>query len=460
MKRKIEAGKRVKRRVARAVAAALLAGGGSLTARAEPSLAELDQKVRILERKLELSEEAQQAKAKESPAITADAKDGFSLSSADKAFQLKLKGYVQADGRFLLDDNAKAVADAFLIRRARLIFDGTLARDFEFRIAPDFGNGTAQLQDGYLDYKASPLANLRVGRTKVPLGLERLQSSADTVFSETGLPTALTPNYDSGVLLYGSAATGVLDYAVGVFNGGGDGASVDTDTNDGKDLAGRIFLTPFKNTDATLVKGLSFGVAGTVGDQDGTTSAPGLPSVKSSGQQTIFAYKSSTNTADTAYAKGARTRLAPQLFYTVGSAGVLAEYVSSEQDVARGKTTTTVKNDGWQVVGSYVLTGEAPSLKGVKPFNAFDPAKGNWGAFELAARLSELDLDEAAFKGGLADSKKSVTKAQAIGGALNWYLTRNAKASLDYEVTSFTGGASKGDRPDEKLLLARLQYAF
>lgn len=441
-------------------AGTITVGGVPTKALAEPSVAELDQKLRIIERKLEIAEEAQQAKAKESPTVTASSKDGFSLASADKLFQLKLRGYAQADGRFFLDDEANTGTDAFLIRRARLIFDGALGNDFEFRIAPDFAGGTAQLQDGYLDYKPSPLANLRFGRTKVPFGLERLQSSTDPIFLETGLPTALTPNYDTGVLLYGSVVTGLVDYAFGVFNGGPDGASIDSDTNDGKDLAGRVFLTPFKNTDLTAIKGLSFGLAGTIGDQQGTTAALGLPSIKSSGQQTIFAYKTSTNAADTAYANGARTRISPQLFYTVGSFGLLGEYVISEQEVTKGKKTDTINNNGWQLAGSYVLTGESPSLKGVKPRSPFDPYKGNWGAFELAARVGELNIDDTAFTGKYADSKKSVSKAHNIGAGLNWYLTRNTRTSLDYEVTSFTDGASKGDRPDENLLLARVQYSF
>lgn len=440
---------------------AIIIGVGTLKAMAEPTVAELDQKLKIIERKLELAEESQQAKAKESPSVTASSKEGFSLAAADKSFQLKLRGYAQEDGRFFLSDDAQSAADTFLLRRARLIFDGTLGSEFEFRIAPDFGGGTAQLQDGYLDYKPSSLVNLRFGRTKVPFGLERLQSSSETLFNEPGLSTALTPSYDSGILLYGSVGTGVVDYAFGLFNGGPDGASIDNDTNDGKDLAGRVFLTPFKSTDLTALKGLSFGLAGTIGDQEGTAAASGLPSIKTSGQQTVFAYKSSTNATDTAYANGARSRISPQLYYTVGAFGLLGEYVISEQEVTKTKKTGSVKNEGWQLAGSYVLTGESPSLKGVvKPLRSFDLAKGNWGAFELAARLGELDIDDTAFTQGYADSKKSVAKAHNIGAGLNWYLTRNTRTSLDYEITSFSGGASKGDRQDEELLLARVQYSF
>lgn len=419
----------------------------------------LDQKVRVLERKLELADEAAQAKAKDAPTVTAG-KEGFSLASADKSFQLKIRGYSQFDGRLYLGDSAVTANDTFLLRRARLFFDGRITKDFEFLIVPDFGNGQSALQDGYLDYKPTPGANVRLGRAKSPFGTERLQSSADTAFTELALPSALGPAYDVGAQLYGSAGAGVLDYAVGVFNGVPDGANGDVDANDGKDLVGRVFLTPFKNSDLIALSGLSFGVAGSVGDQTGTRLQPGLPVLKSSGQQAFFGYRVSTNTDATAYADGARTRLSPQFYYTAGPLGLLGEYVVSAQEVAVGEASDSLQNDAWSLTASYVLTGESPSLKGVKPLAPFAPEAGKWGAVELVGRYGALNIDDAAFTGGYADPKKSATAARNWGAGVNWYLTQNVKLVADYEQTSFDGGASGGDRPTETLVSTRAQLAF
>jgi phosphate-selective porin OprO/OprP len=79
---------------------------------------------------------------------------------------------------------------------------------------------------------------------------------------------------------------------------------------------------------------------------------------------------------------------------------------------------------------------------------------------ELAARISSLDIDDAAFDNGLADIKKSASSADAIGVGVNWYLTRNTKFSLNYEQTTFDGGAATGDRDDEQAVLARAQFSF
>jgi len=438
---------------------ALAAGPDSRAADDAARLDQLDQKIRVVERKLEIADEAAAAKAKETPVVTAG-RDGFSLTAPDKSHALRLRGYLQADGRFFLDDAGDSFADTFVIRRARLIVEGTLAKQFDFQVAPDFAGGKAELQDAWLDFRKSGLLNVRVGRTKVPFGIERLQSSSCALFAETGMSTALTPNYDEGVMLYGSVGAGVLDYSMGVFNGGSDGASVDADSNDGKDLAARIMTTPLKKTGIGALSGLSVGIAATIGIQEGSASAPGLPSYKSNGQQTMFSYRTSLVPAEVAFADGERRRIAPQLYWSAGPFGLLGEYVTCEQKVANGSGSDRLRNEAWQVAASWVVTGETPSLKGVRPERAFDPAKGGWGAVEFAARAGGFATDNDAFSGGYADGKKSVSSAASVGAGVNWHLTRNAKLMVGWEQTEFRGGAADGDKPTEQVLGVRTQVAW
>jgi phosphate-selective porin OprO/OprP len=105
-----------------------------------------------------------------------------------------------------------------------------------------------------------------------------------------------------------------------------------------------------------------------------------------------------------------------------------------------------------------VLTGEAASYKGFKPASPYS-SDGGWGAFEVALRHGVLDVDDAVFP-VYADPAASVSEIENTGIALNWYLTGNARLSLDYETTAFEGGAAAGDRRDEKALLTRLQLSF
>src|SRR5204863_3183030 len=143
-------------------------------------------------------------------------------------------------------DEAGLVTDQFLVRRARPIFQGTVARYFDFYVAPDFGNGATVLFDAYADVHFSDKLRVRVGKMKSPFGLERLQSGQSLLFVERALPTDLVPNRDVGLQVHGELLRGAIGYQAAVLDGVTDAGNIDGDTNDAKDLAGRVFLQPWR----------------------------------------------------------------------------------------------------------------------------------------------------------------------------------------------------------------------
>ena len=377
------------------------------------------------------------------------------VPAASGDFVLKLTGYVQADGRFMPGDEADALTDQLLIRRARPIVQGTVAKYFDFYLNPDFGGGTAVLQDAWLDVRFTPKLRFRVGKIKTPFGIERLQSGQSLLFVERALPNNLVPNRDIGLEVHGELAGGVVGYQLAVLNGVADGGSADTDNNDSKDLAGRLFLQPWRTKGASPLRGLGFGFAGTTGQAAGL-----LRPYVSVSQVPVFAY------AATVTASGDRRRWSPQLSFFLGPAGLLAEYVSARHDVQKvetGKPTTTAEltNSAWSVTGSWLVTGEDATYGNVKPRDSFVPSAGTWGALQLVARFNRLDIDEESFRGGFADPTRSVRRAIAWGGGINWIWNDNVKYVLDYERTTFEGGAPEGvDRPAENSVQTRLQLSF
>ena len=399
-----------------------------------------------------LAEEKSQAAAQpaDAPKVTAGP-EGFVLQSSSGDYRLRLRGYVHFDGRFFSGDARALAVDTFLLRRVRPIFAGTLGRHFEFQIMPDFGVGTTVLQDAWLDVNYSPKARVRVGKFKSPVGLERLQSATAISFVERAYPTAIVPNRDLGVMLHGDLAGGVLAYAAGLFDGAPNGGSVDSDLNDGKDVAGRVFLSPFRRGQSAL-KGLGFGIAGTTGKQSGA-----LPGYRSGGQVSLITIVSGI-TAD-----GTRNRLSPQLSFYSGQFGLMAEYAWSESWVKRAATGTRAQFTGeaWQATATVTLTGEPASYAGLRPREAFEPGQGKWGALELAARVNGLEIGTEAFREEIVDPAKSVRKAFAWAVGLNWYLNRNVKQVVDFEHTTFAGGAEGGaDRPAENAFFIRTQVSF
>lgn len=424
----------------------------------EQRLEVLDQKIHALKQQQTPELNTAAAPRNAQPVVRAG-EDGFSLGSANGDFQLRLRGHFQADGRFYLGDRQRSAADTFLLRRVRPIWEGTLSKHFGFRVMTDFGGGQAVLQDLYVETLLWPQARFRVGKFKVPIGLERLQSSSEMLFIERALPTSLVPNRDVGVQLYGDLTDGAFSYAVGVFNGVADGNNGDFDDRDGKDGAARVFVHPFKISSIASLHGLGIGLAASVGHQAGSTTAPALPVYRSTGQQPFFRYHADGTMAGTTIADGRRYRVSPQAYYYGGPFGLMAEYVSSSQEVRRAGATAQIDNHAWQVSASYVLTGEKASYKGVKPHHPLDLHTGHYGAFEIAGRYSQLSVDREAFP-LFANPQAAAHRADAWGIGLNWYFNRNIKLMLNYEQTNFDGGAPNRDRDSEKALLSRLQFSF
>jgi phosphate-selective porin OprO/OprP len=381
--------------------------------------------------------------------------EGFLIQSESGDYKVQIRGYVQFDGRFFPGDPEKLGTDQFLLRRVRPVVQGTVGKYVDFNITPDLGGGTAALQDAYLDLKYSSILRVRVGKFKSPVGLERLQSATALSFVERAFPTALVPNRDVGIQLHGELAGGVLAYAGGVFDGAPDGGSVDLDVNDGKDLAGRIFVSPFKRGRSAL-KGLGFGVGASTGRQTGP-----LPAYRSGGQISVVTLLAGV-TGD-----GTRSRVSPQLSFYRGRFALLAEYARSRSWVKKaatedaGETRARLTGSAWQATMTLSLTGEAASYSGLSPRTAFDPAKGQWGALEVAGRVHGLEIGREAFTAGVVDPERSVREAFSWGLGLNWYLNRNVKQAVDLERATFRGGAAGGaDRRAETIVFIRTQVSF
>jgi phosphate-selective porin OprO/OprP len=393
---------------------------------------------------------AQTPSAPQPPAIMAGWSDGFVVQDASGDYRLQLGMVAQADGRFAIRDDQEAVVDTFTIRKLRPMFQGRVARYFDFQVVPDFGNGTTVLQDAYLDVRFSPAFRVRMGKSKTPLGYEILISDPYLLFPERSLASSLVPNRDVGVHVLGDLVGGRLHYQGGVFNGMPDAASsvADVDANEGKDLAGRIVIKPFRSAASdSLLNDFGFAIAGSYGQQEGA-----LPRYRTSVGQSFFNYHAA------AAADGTRTRVTPAVFYYAKSFGGFAEYVRSTQEVARAGERREFTNSGWDVNGSYVLTGEGTSERGVRPASPFDPTAGRWGALQLVGRYAELAVDRAIFGEGFAAAGASRTAKQFTLGA-NWYPANPIKYYVTYERVVFDGEPD-GSRHAEDTIVFRAQLAF
>lgn len=379
----------------------------------------------------------------------------FVIQSDNGDNRIQIGALLQVDGRFTVDDPNVNVVDTFLARRIRVPLQGRVARIFEFYFNPDFANSAVNVRDAYFETRLAAAVRVRAGKGKAPFGLERLQGAAGLLFVERALPTTVAPDRDMGIQVLGDLFGNVVSYAGAIGNGVADGSAGDLDTNEGKDLSGRVVVRPFGVRPTARLSGLNLAFAASVGEQP-----LALPGFRSAAQQTFFTYVTGANPAQ---GVGDRVRYSPQFFLYAGPLGTFGEYVRSTGDIQRTVTGVTVREEvthtAWQVAFSWVVTGEAATERGVRPKANFDPGgSGGWGALQLAVRYNELRVGENAVSLGFAAPGASRV-AQAWGAGANWYLNPFVKWVFNVERTVFDEHAD-GPRTPENALVFRAQLAF
>jgi phosphate-selective porin OprO/OprP len=418
----------------------------------EQKIQQLQQEVDELQK--EVKAEQTTDNGQNAASTTADT-TGFTIRSKDGNFVLHLGADLQVDNHTFFGAGSTSLIDNIVLRRVRPTLYGTVYKYVDFFIRPDFGLGTASIFDAYVQLNYIPWFQIRAGKFKPPVGMERLQSDDDTNFVERGLPTLLVPQRDIGYQIGADLLRRRLSYQVGVFNGVPD-SSIGTDTavSNHRDYAARLFLTPFQPDEKSLLQGLGVGFAASGGNTDGEA----LPSFKTFGQNSFFTFASGVTAA------GHRTRLAPQGYYYLGPFGLLSEYGLNEEGFQKGTVRREIAFRAYQVQATYILTGEKKSFVSPTPKRPFDPFHhGGWGAVELTFRLSDFEAEKGIYNYGLASDATTPRHLHEYVGGVNWYLNRLVRITGDYGNTSFGGGAAAsagGNRPVEKVFTLRFQINF
>lgn len=400
--------------------------------------------------------EAAEKKAKSNPTMEVG-KKGLVIKGADGDFSIKIGGRMHADyskhtGDESLEGGREAV-DGTEIRRGRIALSGTVYKDFDYIIENDFAGDKVSVKDLFLVYHGfdAPL-EMTVGHQKHAMSMEVQESSNDIMFTERSLVTALTiPFFDRAIGLNLKGFGDNWNVQGGIY--GDSMANGASNKDEGNGYAVRGTFAPIMENDKVLHFGANYGYRKVSEDNLANTKTPefSYKTTNLSGLKLIDAKFTNMDDVKTGIVEMAAM---------YGPLSFQSEYAKST--VSR-KTGSDVDFNAWYAQVGYTLTGESRTYKGsdgefkrLSPKNNFDLKNGKWGAWEVAARYDQIDLEDANIAGG---------EAKRMSLSLNWYLNEDVRMLAGYTKTfDLDGGARKktdGSFADDiDVYTVRAQWAF
>lgn len=367
--------------------------------------------------------------------------NGLRLNTHDDAVQMRIGGRLHNDWVWLgADDDVRqafpGTRDGVQFRRARLYVRGDAYDYLHWRLQFDFGGSEVAFRDVYASFSNILPFKLTVGQFKEPFSLDELTSSNNITFIERALPTAFAPSRNVGIMFSDSIMDQRMTWAAGLFREtDAQGRNI---ASSGYNATGRVTYAPvYENAGANVVH---LGAAYTYKNpEDNEYRIRQRPEV-GLGDRFVDT---------TTFAADSVGILGLEAAWVNGPFSLQGEYMMARADGAGGQQN--VDFDGWYVQGSYWLTGENRNYnRSSGSFGYVNPAgnfreNGSWGAWELAARYSELDLNDGNIDGG---------KLENMTVGLNWHLNPNARVMWNY-VNADRKAIGKAD-----LFMMRLQVHF
>ena len=347
------------------------------------------------------------------------------FQSADSAFKYWLDARAQIDfANYLGAKNALATGVG--IRRARLGVKSTLWKTWEGEIDVDFAGDAVEVKDLWIGYAGWHNSLIRFGNFKEPFSLETLTSSKFLTFLERSYIDNFSPDRHIGL---GFSHWGDRwQLSAGVF-GQGSGDIDATGQNQGYGVTGRLTVAPILADRRVLHLGAAV-----------SRRTPDAAAVTSAEQLRIRARPETYINKARFLSTGRILSVDNEVLYNGELAGVYgpfslqAEYTHA--DVHRLHSLPTASFWGGYAYVSYFLTGESRRyLPSDGEFDRVYP-RSSKGAWEIAARVSTMDLDD------------NATGVNILGGkgtnytlGLNWYVNPNFRLMVDYVRVVLNGNA-------------------
>ncbi|WP_293898581.1 porin [Phenylobacterium sp.] len=418
------------------------------------------------------------------------------LATADGRFTANIKAIVMFDaGKSFQKNNLPAsvtnrdLNEGTNFRRARFGIDGKLFRDFDYALIYEFGGSGGEdaghIQEAWVQYTYLKPWRIKVGAFEPNIGLAAAVSTSQMPMLERPAPAEIARNVaagdsrsavqlqangvmgagDSGLAARWFVSTAFTGNTVGTINSTGSSAAQPF----GEQTAwiGRLAVAPFSSTDWQGHLGVNAQYvtqpndAGAAANPRYPITLRDRPELRIDGTRLVDTGAIDIKTASV---------LGAEAGFSTGPFLVEAEYFRYKLD-RRNSIAPNPHFKGYYVQGVWVLTGETrPYNPGEARFDApkmnynFNAEAGTWGAFELAARYSVVDLNYR--EGALGTTpvlgavRGGEQKVSSVG--VNWYLNPSMRMMLDFQHIDIDRLGATGLQTGQKYnaLAARAQFNF
>lgn len=433
--------------------------------------------------------------------------NGVTWQSSDKYFSLTFHNLSQLDLREPIQQG-DPLHGGFIIPRQRWYFEGKVGDYATFVTSVNRGYASFDVLDSYVDFIVHPeWLSFRVGRMKTPSQYEYISvDEANLIGPERSIYVQnFAGNRQLGAMAHGRLFDRRIEYYAGAFNGPRRSFE---DFNSSRDYYFYLDYRPFIQSDIDWLKGLHLVATDNFGEERQPLSPIALRTMNQLSNSNAAAFVSPTilEFNNSVFENGPRNFYSYETVYYYKSWGFLGGFQGGYQDYSVLTTTTpsapksgspasavtspfantrqNANNEfldvnspirthipiyGWSFQTWYFLTGEEITRRRylVEPRHPFGYYDGlvHPGAIELFAKVSDLQLGDSAFRGGIVNRSLWTNRAFAPEIGFNWYLTHFVKFTFDYQhvflgnpvvLDEATGKFTKG----YDLLLFRTQLFF
>ncbi|MEN8210596.1 MAG: porin [Thermodesulfobacteriota bacterium] len=397
---------------------------------------------------------------KKVPLNASQEKSYLKLKSADGNFEYKIDGRIMLDTGFL--DNSQDANSLYAnteFRRLRLAIKTKMYKDWAGEFDVDFADEELDVKDMWVSYNGLPNTIIKLGNHKPNFCMDEVTTSRWVTFMERSMVSdAFSPGrriglsgtnwgkyYFAGLSVFGDELDEDKEYGS------------ETNQSEPYSFSTRLVGRPYVTDDNSSVfhVGLNY------------MNRKLAKSEQAEDDEFRYKVRPEAHFVDYKMLEGAKLDAVEDVItYGLELAGkwnkfsFQGEYMISE--LKRYAGNDDAEFDGWYVMASYFLTNDQ------RPYNLDDAEfggivpTGKWGAWEVAARYSNLDLNDSTVYGNDVDDNGG--SADAFTLALNWYINNNfmIKANyinVDYDESANMGGDLAGD-DDLDIFGVRFQYLF